>query len=121
MSGIYNQTYFDNHPEEKDREGVMYGIVLVNKRTFRRECIKVGIASGKDWRHIIKRSRGFKGYDIRIQKTWSSTLYNVWAHEQYLHEIYKHDKFEPMFKFGGHTECFKIDSLILQDFPKNKS
>ena len=53
----------------------MYGIVLVNKRTFRRECIKVGIASGKDWRHIIKRSRGFKGYDIRIQKTWSSTLY----------------------------------------------
>ena len=34
MSGIYNHTYFDNHPEEKDREGVMYGIVLVNKRTF---------------------------------------------------------------------------------------
>ena len=70
--GKYNHTYFDNHPEEKDREGVMYGIVLVNKETFKRECIKVGIASGKDWRHIIKRSRGFKGYDIRIQKTWTS-------------------------------------------------
>ena len=119
--GKYNHTYFDNHPEEKDKEGVLYGIVLVNKQTFKRECIKVGIASGKDWRHIIKRSRGFKGYDIRIQKTWTSTLYNVWAHEQYLHDIYKHDKFEPMFKFGGHTECFKIDSLILQDFPKNNS
>jgi hypothetical protein len=39
----------------------------------------------------------------------------------YLHEIYKDDKHVPMFKFGGHTECFKIDSLILQDFPKNKS
>ena len=119
--GIYNQTYFENNPEERDREGVLYGIVLVNTKTFQRECIKVGIASGKDWRHIIKRSRGFKGYDIRIQKVWSSTLYNVWAHEVYLHEIYKDDKHVPMFKFGGHTECFKIDSLILQDFPKNKS
>ena len=119
--GIYNETYFTNNPEERDKEGVLYGIVLVNTKTFERECIKVGIASGKDWRHIIKRSRGFRGYDIRIQKVWSSTLYNVWAHELYLHEMYKHDKYVPMFKFGGHTECFKIDSLILQDFPKNKS
>ena len=42
----------------------MYGVVLVNKTTFERECIKVGIASGKDWRHVIKRARGFKGYDV---------------------------------------------------------
>ena len=63
--GKYNHTYFDNHPEEKDKEGVLYGIVLVNKQTFKRECVKVGIASGKDWRHIIKRSRGFKGFKNR--------------------------------------------------------
>jgi hypothetical protein len=66
--GKYNETYFRNHPEEADKDGVLYGIVLVNKKTFERECIKVGIASGKDWRHVIKRSGGFKGYDIRIQK-----------------------------------------------------
>ena len=119
--GKYNQTYFNNHPEECDRDGVLYGVVLVNKKTFERECIKVGIASGKDWRHIIKRSKGFRGYDIRIQKTWHAPLYLVWAEEQDLHEKYQHDKYSPMFKFGGHTECFKIDSLILQDFPKNKS
>ena len=119
--GKYNETYFRNHPEEAEKDGVLYGIVLVNKKTFERECLKVGIASGKDWRHVIKRSGGFKGYDIRIQKTWSDTLYHVWIQEQYLHEIYKHDKYEPKVKFGGHTECFKIDSLILQDFPKNKS
>jgi|TARA_R100000951_G_scaffold16621_2_gene13138 hypothetical protein len=119
--GKYNETYFRNHPEEAEKDGVLYGIVLVNKKTFERECIKVGIASGKDWRHVIKRSGGFKGYDIRIQKTWSDTLYHVWIQEQYLHEIYQHDKYEPKVKFGGHTECFKIDSLILQDFPKNKS
>lgn len=121
MAGVYNETYFRNHPAEMEKEGVLYGIVLVNRKTFERECIKVGIASGKDWRHIVKRSRGFKGYDIRIQRTWTDTLYHVWIQEQYLHELYIHDKYEPKIKFGGHTECFKIDSLILQDFPKNSS
>ena len=121
VSGLYNQTYFDNHPIEKAKDGVLYGVVLVNKRTYTRECIKVGIASGKDWRHIVKRSRGFKGYDTRIQRTYHDTLYNVWRLEQSLHEKYKHEKFVPKVKFGGHTECFKIDSLILQDFPKNSS
>ena len=119
--GKYNETYFHNHPKEKEKEGVLYGIILVNRKTFERECIKVGIASGKDWRHIVKRSRGFKGYDIRIQRTWTDTLYHVWIQEQSLHELYEHDKYEPKVKFGGHTECFKIDSLILRDFPKNSS
>ena len=30
--GIYNHTYFENYPEEKEREGVLYGIVLVNTK-----------------------------------------------------------------------------------------
>ena len=121
MAGIYNQTYFDNHPFEKEKDGVLYGVILVNKRTWHRECIKVGIASGKDYRHIIKRSHGFKGYEIRIQRTYHDTLYNVWKLEQELHEKYKHEKFVPKIKFGGWTECFEITSLILQDFPKNSS
>ena len=121
MAGIYNQTYFDNHPFEKEKDGVLYGVILVNKQTWNRECIKVGIASGKDYRHIIKRSHGFKGYEIRIQRTYHDTLYNVWKLEQELHEKYKHEKFVPKIKFGGWTECFEIQSLILQDFPKNSS
>lgn len=121
MSGVYNQTYFNNHPSEQEREGVLYGVILVNQRTFERECIKVGIASGKDWRHVIKRSRGFKGYDLRIQRTYTDTIYQCWKWEQYLHEKFKDDSYKPKQKFGGHTECFKISSLILQDFPKNNS
>ena len=31
------------------------------------------------------------------------------------------EKFVPKVKFGGWTECFKNDSLILQDCPKNSS
>ena len=45
MSGVYNQTYFNNHPHEKEREGVLYGVILVNQRTYERECIKVGITN----------------------------------------------------------------------------
>ena len=119
--GVYNQTYFDNHPSEKERDGVLYGVILVNTKTWERECIKVGIASGKDWRHVIKRSRGFKYYDLRIQRTYHDTIYNCWKYEQELHAKYQQDKYSPKIKFGGHTECFEISSLILQDFPKNKS
>lgn len=118
MSGVYNQTYFDNHPEEKTREGVLYGVILVNQKTWERECIKVGIASGKDWRHVIKRSRGFKNYDLRIQRTWSGTIYECWQHEQALHAEFLNDRFQPTHKFGGHTECFLITSKILDQFPK---
>ena len=121
LSGVYNQTYFDNHPHEKEREGVLYGVILVNTKTFERECIKVGIASGKDWRHVIKRSRGFKGYELRIQRTYHDTIYNCWKYEQELHKKYEHDSYAPSQKFGGHTECFKIDSKILSHFPKNKT
>lgn len=121
MSGVYNETYFSTRAEEREKDGVLYGVILVNKKSWKRECIKVGIASGKDWRHIIKRSRGFKGYEVRIQRTYHDTLYNVWKKEQELHEKYQHEKFVPKVKFGGYTECFEITSLILRDFPKNSS
>ena len=119
--GVYNKTYFENRPDEQLVEGVLYGVILVNQRTYERECIKVGIAKGKDWRHVIKRSRGFKGYDLRIQRTYHDTIYNCWKKEQELHEEFKDDRHYPAEKFGGHTECFKINSKILSHFPKNNS
>ena len=118
MSGVYNETYFSTRPEEREREGVLYGVVLVNRKTWQREVIKVGIASGKDWRHVIKRSRGFTNYDLRIQRTWYGSLYDCWRWEQKLHAEFLVDKFEPEHHFGGHTECFKITSKILRSFPK---
>ena len=39
--GIYNETYFKNYPEEKEADGVLYGVILVNKKSWARECIKV--------------------------------------------------------------------------------
>ncbi len=116
--GVYNQTYFDNHPLEKEKEGVLYGIVLVNKKTWERETIKVGIAKGRDWRSVVKRGYGFTGYEVRIQRTWSGTIYEAWLFEQKLHNQFQKDRHKTEHKFGGHTECFKMTSKILEAFPK---
>jgi len=107
----YNQTYFQNNPEIAASPGVLYVVVLVNKKTFERECIKIGITKGKSWKDAIKRAKGFEGYDIRIQKIVESTLEEVYFLEQYLHEKYSEFRFNPQHKFGGATECFNISIL----------
>jgi len=116
--GIYNETYFKNYPDEKEVEGVLYGIVLVNQTTWERETIKVGIAKGRNWKDVVKRSRGFKGYELRIQRTWHGNLYDCWRFEQKLHKEFADDRHKTAHKFGGHTECFSIQSKILNSFPK---
>ncbi len=117
--GLYNDTYFKNHPEECEVEGVLYYIVLVNKKTFERTCVKIGIAKGKDWRHVVKRASGFKGYEIRILKTVTGRLEDIYYLEQYLHELWKEYKYISEWTFGGHSELFKIDKLkdILKSIP----
>ena len=116
--GVYNKTYFDNHPWEKDKEGVLYGVILVNKATWERETIKVGIAKGRTFKDVVKRGRGFTNYDIRIQRIWSGTIYDCWRWEQKLHKMYEKDRHKTQHHFGGHTECFGMDSKILHSFPK---
>lgn len=117
--GLYNETYFKNNPEEADLDGVLYCVVLVNKTTQLRECVKIGIAKGKDWRHVIKRAGGFKGYEVRIQKTVTGRLEDIYYLEQYLHELWGDFKYTDSHKFGGWTELFKIDKLreILKSIP----
>lgn len=117
--GIYNSTFFKNHPEEATLEGVLYVVVLVNKITNKRECVKIGITKGRNWKAAIKRSSGFNGYDIRIQKIVSGTLEEVFYLEDYLHELWAEHRYYGASKFGGHTELFTIDKLseILASIP----
>ena len=116
--GIYHQTYFNNYPEERERDGILYGIILVNTKTWERETIKVGIAKGRTFKDAVKRGRGFTNYDIRIQRLWQGNLYDCWRWEHKLHEMFKNDRHKTQHKFGGHTECFSMDSAILEAFPK---
>jgi hypothetical protein len=107
----YSLTYFQNNPEIAKSPGVLYVVVLVNKKTFERECLKIGITKGKSWKDAIKRSKGFDGYEIRIQKIVESTLEEVYFLEQYLHEKYSAFRHTPKLSFGGKTECFEISIL----------
>lgn len=111
MTGIYNETYFANHPIEGGKSGVLYCVVLVNRKTNERECVKVGITLGTNWQNVLKRSGGFKGYDIRIQRTYSNTIYECWKLEQKIHKQFIKHRYKPKQKFGGHTECFNIEVL----------
>lgn len=109
--GLYNPTYFKNNPEESNLPAILYCVVLVNKKTQNRECVKIGIAKGKDWRHVIKRAAGFTGYEIRTQKVVSGPLEEIYYLEQYLHELWSDYKYTSPWKFGGHSELFQIDKL----------
>ena len=117
--GLYNPTFFKNHPEIASAEGCLYIVVLVNKKTNIRECVKIGITKGKNYRDAIKRASGFRGYDIRIQKIVAGTLEEVYYLEDYLHEIWQKHRYYGATKFPGHTELFTIDKLseILASVP----
>lgn len=117
---MYSRKWFEANPEEAERPGVLYCVVLVDRDTNKRECLKVGIASGKNWKDVLKRSQGFTGYDIRIQRTYADTIYNVWKIEQELHERFKEYKYTPTRKFGGYTELFEIRKEIIAAIPKKK-
>jgi hypothetical protein len=107
----YNETSFANDPEKANSPGILYLVVLVNKHTHERECIKIGIAKGTCWKDAVKRARGFKGYELRIQKVVSGTLLEMYRLEQNLHETWKEHKVIPKQDFGGKTECFSLDIL----------
>lgn len=107
----YNTTYFANNPDIANSPGILYIIILVNKKTFARECLKIGITKGTTFRDTHKRAAGFKGYDIRIQKLIKGTLEEVYNIEQMLHAEFASQRFAPSHKFGGHTECFETSIL----------
>lgn len=115
--GIYNEKYFQNNPEECTVDAVLYCVVLVDKLTNVRECIKIGIAKGRSWKDVIKRSKGFSGYDLRIQKVVQGPLEEIYYLEQYLHEVWQDYRYFSDRKFGGHTELFELNEEIIRSIP----
>lgn len=119
--GIYNQTYFRNHPEEATKPALLYCVVLVNKKTDERVCIKIGITQGTSFKDVIKRAGGFKGYEARLQKLVKGTLEEIFYLEEYLHELWAHKKYKSPWAFGGHTELFELDDEIIRSIPIKSS
>lgn len=107
----YNLTSFKNNPEMANSPGVLYVLVLVNKKTNVRECIKIGITKGSSYKAVSTRAGGFRVYEHRVQKIVKGTLLEVYQLEQRLHERFKSERYIPPESFGGHTECFNLSSL----------
>lgn len=107
----YNLTAFKNNPELAQSSGTLYVLVLVNTKTAKRECIKIGITKGSSYKAVKERAKGFRYYEHRVQTIVRGTLLYVYNLEQMLHEKYKEYRYIPKEKFGGHTECFSIEIL----------
>lgn len=115
--GKYNYTYFEKYPEKAAEPGVLYCVILVNKETNTRECIKIGITKGTSNKNVLKRALGFKGYDVRVQKLVYGTLQQVFELEQQLHRKWSEHRFVPKSKFGGWTELFELNDNIIRSIP----
>lgn len=110
-SGYYSEAFFNNNPEVGKQPGILYCIVLVNKKTDERVCVKIGITKGTSNKDVISRAAHFKGYEPRIQKLVYGPLEEIYYLEQYLHELWSDYKYTSPWKFGGHSELFQIDKL----------
>lgn len=119
LVGGYNKTRFLRDRELAESPGLLYCIVLVNKRTMERECVKIGITKGTSNKDVLKRAKGFKGYEPRIQKEVRGTLEQVFNLEQELHDKWRDFRYLDSHKFPGHTELFEIEKLpeILKSIP----
>lgn len=116
-TGYYSEAFFRNNPEAGKQPGILYCVVLVNRKTHKRVCIKIGITKGTSNKDVIGRTSHFKGYDTRIQKIVHGTLEEVYYLEQYLHELWSDKKYTSEWKFGGHSELFELDQEIIRSIP----
>lgn len=115
--GYYSIGFFKNNREVASSPGILYCVILVDKNTQERKCIKIGITKGTSNKDVLKRVGHFKGYDTRIQKLVFDSLENVYLLEQHLHNKWKHKKYISEWKFGGYSELFEIDNEIIKDIP----
>lgn len=118
--GGYNSTRFSRDRDLALSPGILYVIVLVNKKTDERTCVKIGITKGTSNKDVLKRAAGFKGYEPRVQKLVQGTLEDVFNLEQELHKKFRLFQYTSEWKFGGHSELFEISKLpeILKSIPK---
>lgn len=121
LVGGYNSTRFAKDRELATSPGILYVIVLVNKATSERTCVKIGITRGSSNKDVLKRAAGFKGYEPRIQKLFMATLEEVYNLEQELHNKFSTHSYKSEWKFGGSSELFQIEKLkdILAELPKS--
>lgn len=103
--GGYGRKRFDNHPELKNRDALLYVI-----RVFKEgECfIKIGITQKTVYDRFNINNR--LPYDYEELYTERGKLYDLFVKEQHVKKQFKRHKHVPSTKFNGHSECFREES-----------
>jgi hypothetical protein len=79
---------------------------------------KIGIA--RNINHRLSNLKLTKNYKIEVIYTEVSNIYDCYKKEDLFLQTHKDLRYKPKVKFGGHTECFKIDpTKLLQRKNKN--
>ena len=107
--GGYGLKRFENHPELKDLDGMMY---LIECSSDTEHFFKIGITS----KTVEHRFNGRIPYNYTVVATMIGSMFELFTLEQYFKKSLKAFKYRPQVKFCGHTECLTLDSPILEKF-----
>lgn len=106
--GVYSLTYFDNYPEERDKEGLIYVVKVQYGDII---AIKIGVTK----RDVHKRYTGTKDVNITSIAEYKTSLFSAFLLEQQTLNVfndnrYRYRKLKPV--FTGWTECFPYGCLM---------
>lgn len=111
MKGIYSSSFFENYPEEKSKDALLYLLSIKNNNET---MIKIGITI----RTIDERysNKEYSTMEINVLQSAKLPLYEAFMSEQFLLEKYKEERFYTnQEKFGGHTECLKYKEDLIKE------
>lgn len=107
--GGYSHTYFQNHPDDKQKPAILYAAKFTHNR---QQFIKIGITA-KTTHHRFSRSE-YKHMEIDVLYEKNTTLYDAFCEEQMLLHHLAHCRFFPADAFSGYTECFRVTEQVQQ-------
>lgn len=100
--------YVASYHTAPDKVGYLYLVEFSNNSE---QFIKVGITSRR--KVSYRYGNNHAGYNVTYLREYKMSIMRANAIEQQLLAIYSDHKHTPLCKFGGHTECLKIDADVL--------
>lgn len=111
IRGGYSSTFFENYPEEKTKNALLYLAKIKNDSEI---MIKIGITT-KTFEERYNKGE-YSNMTIELLESVKLPLFSAFTTEQHLLVKYKHDRFYTnREKFGGHTECLRCKENIIEE------
>ncbi len=103
--GYYNEHFFRQHPDQRDRPAAFYCILFDGPEKF----YKIGIATNYKQR-LRDHQRYNLQYQVKVLSVQTMPLYQAWQKEQSLKQFFHQTgrQYRPIIKLGsgGDSECF---------------